>query len=56
MAGKGDSPRPLTVTVDEFRRRFERTFEATGRNGTEPRDRREGAESSKAESEAAAEG
>ena len=31
MAGKGDSPRPLTVSVDEFDRRFEKTF-ADGRS------------------------
>lgn len=33
MAGKGDSPRPLSVSVEEFRRRFERIFEAAGNGG-----------------------
>lgn len=33
MAGKGDNPRPLTVSVEEFERRFERTFGNAGTNG-----------------------
>lgn len=33
MAGKGDTPRPLTVSVEEFERRFEKAFPGGGGNG-----------------------